>query len=137
MGWRAHAVSSGVPSMPPMIEPVRIEQPSKKTLKIKWKDGKVLWYDAYRLRLACPCAVCVDEWTGRKLIDDEAVPEWVLFFSMDLVGRYALAFKFSDGHDTGIYSFDMLYKLGSATPPAETAAGASEGAARREEPPAP
>jgi hypothetical protein len=38
----------------------------------------------------------------------------------DLVGRYALAFKFSDGHDTGIYSFDMLYKLGHGTPPPET-----------------
>jgi hypothetical protein len=40
-----------------MIEPVRIDQPSKKTLKIKWKDGKVLWYDAYgcasRVRARC------------------------------------------------------------------------------------
>jgi DUF971 family protein len=53
----------------------------------------------------------VDEWTGKKLLDPGQVPAAITIRALDMVGRYALTFAFSDGHGTGIYSFDMLWKL--------------------------
>ena len=46
-----------------------------------------------------------------KMLKAEKVPDDLSFSSISIVGRYALNFHFSDGHDTGIYSFDFLRKL--------------------------
>jgi ATP-binding protein involved in chromosome partitioning len=91
-----------------MIEPKAIEQPDPKTLKVTWRGGHVSEYPVRALRLACPCAGCVEEWTGRPVLDPASVPEDVAISTMDFVGRYALAFVFSDGHPHGIYSFQFL-----------------------------
>jgi len=69
------------------------------------------FYRARQLRLACPCAQCVEEWTGKKLLREEQVPRDISLRSTDLVGRYALTFVWSDGHQTGIFSFDYLRQL--------------------------
>jgi len=97
-----------------MIEPLRVQQQDPQHFTIRWKGGKTLRYSAYALRINCPCAVCVDEWTGKQVLDDTTVPQDLAITAMDMVGRYALAFKFSDGHYTGIYSFDMLFGMGEA-----------------------
>jgi ATP-binding protein involved in chromosome partitioning len=94
-----------------MIEPKAIEQPDPKTLKVTWRGGHVSEYPVRALRLACPCAGCVEEWTGRPVLDPASVPEDVAISTMDFVGRYALAFVFSDGHPHGIYSFQFLRAL--------------------------
>lgn len=94
-----------------MIEPVRIIEESDRELTIDWSDGGESRYRAAELRRACPCAGCINEWTGEKMLSDDSVPNDVHFTHISIVGRYALNFHFSDGHETGIYSFAFLRKL--------------------------
>ena len=98
--------------MPPnSVDPRTIDPVSPAKLRIEWKDDAVSFYRARQLRLACPCAQCVEEWTGKKLLKEEQVPEDISLRNTELVGRYALNFVWSDGHQTGIFSFDYLRKL--------------------------
>jgi len=94
-----------------MIEPVQIVEESDSELTINWSDDAETQYRAVDLRRARPCAQCVNEWTGEKMLSDESVPDDVHFTHISIVGRYALNFHFSDKHDTGIYSFAMLRRL--------------------------
>lgn len=80
--------------------------------RIEWKDGAVTEHRARDLRLACPCASCIEEGTGRPLLDPASVPEDILLFGSELVGRYGLTFFWSDGHKTGIFSWPRLRELG-------------------------
>ena len=96
-----------------MIEPTEIIEESDSAVSIKWSDGTESTYAAPQLRRSCPCASCVNEWTGEKILDAERVADDLTFSSIAIVGRYALNFNFSDRHDTGIYSFTLLRKLQS------------------------
>lgn len=80
-------------------------------LRIEWEDGHVSTYEPWRLRLACPCAGCVDEMTGERMLTPAMVSEDVYPLEIRYVGSYALRFHWSDGHDTGIYPFDYLRRL--------------------------
>jgi DUF971 family protein len=90
-------------------------------LRIRWKDGGISEYEPRELRLACPCAGCVDEMTGRRILRAEDVAPDVHPLAIRYVGRYALRFDWSDGHGTGIYPFEFLRRLdaevGSDLPP--------------------
>ena len=99
-----------------MIQPSQIIEESDSRLSIKWSDDTETAYDAPTLRRSCPCASCVNEWTGAKILDDKQVSDELSFSNMAIVGRYALSFHFSDGHDTGIFSFEYL--RGLSEPPA-------------------
>ncbi len=61
--------------------------------------------------MACPCAACVDELTGRRILTEEMVDEGVYPTAIEYVGRYALQFFWSDGHSTGFYPYDFLRNL--------------------------
>ena len=78
---------------------------------IVWNDRHESYYDAHTLRCACACAACVDEMTGRKVLNDTQVSKDVRARSFHPVGNYAVAFVWSDGHDTGIYTFKRLRQL--------------------------
>lgn len=94
-----------------MIEPRQIIEESDSVISINWSDETETKYDAANLRRACPCAGCVNEWTGEKILKTEKVADDLSFSSISIVGRYALNFHFSDGHDTGIFSFQYLLNL--------------------------
>lgn len=93
------------------IEPAEISQEHNTKLGITWADGRVCEYDAATLRRACPCAQCVDEWTGERRLKPQAISDEVEINDVTIVGRYALNFVWSDGHQTGIYSFQYLRDL--------------------------
>ena len=93
------------------IEPTEISQESSTRLRITWGDGQVCHYDSATLRRVCPCAQCVNEWTGERTLKPEAVSAEVEINDLTIVGRYALNFVWSDGHETGIYSFQYLRDL--------------------------
>ena len=57
------------------------------------------------------CAACIDEWTGVRKLKSDDVPLLIMLQDIESVGRYALQFKWSDGHDTGIYSYKLLREL--------------------------
>ncbi len=80
-------------------------------LRITWADGRVCNYNAPALRRVCPCAQCVNEWTGQRTLAPESVSDELQIKDIAIVGRYALNFRWSDGHETGIYSFRLLREL--------------------------
>lgn len=77
-------------------------------ITFKWSDGHETVYPARRLRLACRCAECVEETSGRPLLDPEKVPNHIRAKRMELVGQYAVSVEWTDGHSTGIYNFRDL-----------------------------
>lgn len=95
-----------------MIEPRQIIEESDSEISIIWSDETENSYSASRLRKDCPCAGCINEWTGEKILNPASVADNLSFSSISIVGRYALNFHFSDGHNTGIYSFQLLKQLG-------------------------
>lgn len=95
----------------PAIEPREIMQEGEAGLRITWADGQVCLYQAPALRRACPCAQCVNEWTGQRVLKPEAVSDEIQIGDIAIVGRYALNFVWSDRHETGIYSFRYLREL--------------------------
>jgi len=84
---------------------------SQNLLEVTWRQAGVRRHRVRVLRCACRCAVCVDEHTGQKLLDDGTVPDDIGITDMQLVGNYAVRFTFSDGHDTGIYTWERLFEL--------------------------
>lgn len=88
-----------------------LENKGMQELRIAWSDGHVSRYGYRTLRLHCPCAVCVHEWTGEKLVDPSRVPAGIHPKEIAQVGAYALRFTWSDGHTTGIYTFASLRSL--------------------------
>lgn len=95
----------------PAIEPREIKQEGDSGLRITWADGEACEYQAANLRRACPCAQCVNEWTGQRMVKPEAISDQLTIQDISIVGRYALNFRWSDGHETGIYSFRYLREL--------------------------
>ena len=80
-------------------------------LQIRWDDGQESSFAPRYLRGNCPCAGCVEEWTGRRTVSEETLPVDIKPNGMSPVGRYAVQIDWSDGHNTGIYSWDYLLKL--------------------------
>lgn len=95
----------------PEIEPREIKQEDDFTIRITWADNRECRYRAAALRRHCPCAQCVNEWTGERVLKPEAIAEELEINDLSLVGRYAINFRWSDGHETGIYSFRYLREL--------------------------
>lgn len=84
---------------------------AERIVEITWAPGHVGHYSIYMLRCECTCAGCVDEFTGRRTLDPARVPDEISITDAATVGNYAVRFAFSDGHDTGIYTFDRLAQL--------------------------
>ncbi len=82
-----------------------------KALIIHWNDGAKSEFGFSELRSVCPCAVCVNEWTGERMLDPAGIPKDIHPLKIHSVGRYAMGIHWSDGHSTGIYSYDFLRKL--------------------------
>ena len=91
-----------------------IAQADGRTLSIVWTDGRHDLYDVVQLRRLCPCAQCIDEWTREKRLKESDVSDGIRPVQIDSVGSYALKVQFSDGHRTGIYTFQMLRDMAAA-----------------------
>jgi len=84
---------------------------SDDAVTITWAEGHVGVYPARALRLACQCAMCIDEMSGRPVLDPTSVPDDVAPLKLSLVGAYAIRIDWSDGHSTGIYTYEHLLAL--------------------------
>ena len=86
--------------------------------RIAWSDSEVREYTLGELRDRCPCATCREKRTAPPppptalpvLAASEAQP--LHLTAMRPVGNYAYSIHFSDGHNTGIYTFELLRELG-------------------------
>jgi ATP-binding protein involved in chromosome partitioning len=87
-------------------------QRDARTLSVLWEDGHRDDFDVRDLRLACHCALCIEEMSGHKLLDPKTVRPDVSPRVISSIGNYAIGIDWSDGHNSGIYSFDHLRSLG-------------------------
>ena len=94
-----------------LLTPLEINQAGPLELEIKWADGHRSLYSTYDLRVGCRCANCVDEWSGKLRISEGSISRDVHPLTIEAVGRYGIKVQRSDGHSTGIYSFDYLRSL--------------------------
>lgn len=83
-------------------------------IALRWQDGLEATLAPRALRIVCPCAFCVSEVTGERLLDPASVPEDLGLKDMQPVGNYAYRLLFSDGHDSGIYRLELLHELCAA-----------------------
>jgi DUF971 family protein len=79
-------------------------------LEIEWRDGHRTVYDATTLRWHCPCAFCRGEAGMPGWLDSRPTlsAEQTRLVDVSLVGSYAIAPSWGDGHHTGYYAFTML-----------------------------
>ncbi|MBL0927141.1 MAG: DUF971 domain-containing protein [Phycisphaerales bacterium] len=107
-----------------MLPPVALDLKKDRGLTVEWADGTTSYYSVAYLRRMSPSA------EARQLRDEMARnPLTVLpasaagrggplvAESAELVGNYAIRIRFSDGHDTGIYSWAYLREIDPQTPP--------------------
>lgn len=96
------------------LVPRDIRQTAADRMAIVWSDGVTSEYKVFDLRIECPCAACHDEVTGERILDPATVPAGVKPRRLESVGNYAIKISWSDGHDTGIYTFERLRKIADA-----------------------
>ena len=100
-------------------DPEHIAISKSKGIKIDWKDGHASDYGIAYLRDKCPCATCTGA-HGTPPRQPEAATAASPFqmykpalkmLSVEPVGNYAIRINWSDGHSTGIYSWEHLRNI--------------------------
>jgi DUF971 family protein len=103
-----------------IAEPEHIAISKSKGIKIDWKDGHHSEYPLGYLRDECPCATCTGAHGTVPQKTDYAAPKATPFqmytpvlrmLNVEEVGHYAIRIQWSDGHNTGIYSYDHFRKI--------------------------
>ncbi len=91
--------------------PVKISKHSDSELFIAFSSGENVILPFTELRYQCRCAECVDEFTRARKINRASIPADIKPVRIEPVGRYAIQVEWSDGHRTGIYSYDLLLSI--------------------------
>lgn len=81
-------------------------------LELTWNDQHVSRMPFQFVRQNCRCAVCVDEITGRPLLDPATVPSDLGVLEISVAGNYALRVRWSDNHDSGLFTWVHLRTIG-------------------------
>jgi len=77
-----------------------------------FSDGKKLVLDNRQVRLACQCAVCVNEITGKKILNPAQIRMDIAPKEILPLGNYAVGISWNDGHSSGIFPYTLLEQLG-------------------------
>ena len=83
----------------------------KEILTLTWQDGTPHKIDHRSLRLSCRCALCINELTGEKLLDEKKIRPDIAPVEVTPLGNYALGITWNDGHSSGIYPYEMISYL--------------------------
>ena len=89
---------------------IRLHQQSRK-LEVTFDDGRTFTLPCEYLRVYSPSAEVRGHSPEQAVL--QTGKEAVNIEDIEAVGNYAVKLKFSDGHDTGLYSWDYLYELGA------------------------
>jgi DUF971 family protein len=95
--------------VPTVATPDEIRRLGARAVRIVWADGHVSEYLNGYLRAHCPCAACRGTRRGLPVVPDGEATLYPV--QIGLVGRYAVSVEWSDGHATGIYSYQTLREL--------------------------
>jgi DUF971 family protein len=100
---------------------VRVKKTEGTGVEIDWQDGHKSSWNFVWLRNACPCATCHEERekTGRPAGEPKPKAQTLLMMyeaparpvEVSQVGKYARKFKWTDGHESGIYSWEYLRRV--------------------------
>lgn len=88
----------------------QIDQKDNFTFSIKWNNGKEQTFRLADLQRRCPCANCVNELTGERILNSNEILD-VRAITIRSVGRYALQIQFTSGCSSGIYRFEELFEM--------------------------
>ncbi len=80
-------------------------------IALTFDSGEQFQIPYLELRFECPCAMCVDEITGKRTLKKGSIKPDVKPLKIEPVGRYGIHIAWSDGHSTGMYHFDRLYEM--------------------------
>jgi len=100
--------------MSPANTPIRLDLKKNRQLEIDWQDGRRCVYPLSLLRSLCPCAQCKQQREeqakshSRLTILPGNYAGEIRVVDAKMVGNYAIQIEWSDGHGTGIYSFEYL-----------------------------
>ncbi len=101
--------------MPLATDPEHIAISRSKGVRIDWKDGHHSQYTLQYLRDKCPCATCTGaHGTPPRQAESQNSSPFQMYkpalkmLSVEPVGAYAIRINWSDGHNTGIYSYEHL-----------------------------
>ena len=88
---------------------------ARRVLTITWGDGRDAYYSFAGLRAVCPCVLCQGGHANMgqpadKLLLGRAQDDALNLEAVTPVGSYAVQFRWNDGHDSGIYTWDYLYE---------------------------
>lgn len=106
--------------MNPDLKPLAVQRQGD-GLSIQWSDGVTTFVDFAKLRKNCPCAGCAElrnkpDDPFKILSPQEIAAGAPRPVSMTPKGYYAYQIVWNDGHDTGIYSLQLLRQLGETQP---------------------
>jgi DUF971 family protein len=99
---------------------VKVHVTTGQGVEVTWSDGHASRYPFPYLRDLCPCALCNDEREKKARVETSPgsggalLPMFkprVTAKSANAVGNYAIQIQFSDGHATGIYSYEHLREI--------------------------
>lgn len=79
--------------------------------EIRWSDGPAFRLPFSLVRLECPCAQCIHEITGERIIRPEDIPDDVHPAELGYSGNYALRIVWNDGHSSGIFTWERLREI--------------------------
>lgn len=83
----------------------------ERAFELCWPGGAVCRLPFRLVRGRCCCARCVDEITGVRVVDVDSVPAEIAPADVGFSGNYALKITWSDGHDTGLFTWEYLAEL--------------------------
>jgi DUF971 family protein len=90
---------------------IRLRRQSRR-LELTFDDGSTFSLPAEYLRVYSPSAEVRGHGPGQEVL--QVGKESVGIVAVEPIGQYAIRLVFDDGHDTGLYSWDYLYELGSS-----------------------
>jgi DUF971 family protein len=101
---------AGLQSGAPTPKAITVHSQSK-VLEVEFSDGAVFRIPFELMRIYSPSAEVQGHGPGQEIL--QTGKRHVTLAGLEPVGNYAVQPSFSDGHDTGIFSWDYLYFLGS------------------------
>ena len=100
---------AGLTKETPHPTEIKLHQKSR-ILDISFSDGKIFQFSCEFLRVHSPSAEVSGHGPGQEVL--QTGKRMVNIIRIEPVGNYAIQLNFTDGHNTGLYSWDLLYNYG-------------------------
>lgn len=100
---------AGLTKETPHPTEIKLHQKSR-ILDISFSDGKIFQFSCEFLRVHSPSAEVSGHGPGQEVL--QTGKRMINIIRIEPVGNYAIQLNFTDGHNTGLYSWDLLYNYG-------------------------